>query len=953
MRIAKKVLSFALALSLALGCLTIGAAGYKIVISAPFQDLINEFVPEDSDDGILHIDADDVTITDAVVINKDIIIDFGGAEIKGPYGCPIFKIAGGNVTIKNATLNARVGTYSEKTDLDFDFLVDMSAPALDIVGGNVTLEGVICNGASMRVPFTQTGYVPVGSGVELKNGATLTADNSVFIGRYGINNAVTGSVRGGAVTFIDGIAAGYIEGIKNSSGVVLGDNSAAYPAGDLIADLQRGGVTVTADERDLLKTLVDNRIYFVSDSPELATQTACEDGVLTVTVTPDASNVIEKSPVNYTWIPKTVTVNGVTADVVNNAGVYTATFTGIESGKYAISTTQTMYIDVTEFNDFLVNLPTYFTDLLDSGIGFINRYIGDVDNAYGQVTDAFYDVAYQFIRIPRVYWNGTSGLADGYDKITNAVMAIGGQQMMNDEQFAAYSGGLINSKGVDVVIPATGILGRFDALYTDLKNNIDTPENLAIWAVNNYAELYDIVKDLVAEVDNIYKVLTTDVAWVDALNCDLLLSSLPEIEDYMAIVNQYGPYLKKVTDAFADVDAFLASETGMQITGALTEADMIMAFDKLNNHIDTYYEPTIVDGSLLKFISSSASGTIDVVDTVIKTATITATASGQGKVSLENGFSNVSSGSQTLQVGLKKTITATPNANNKFLYWKNAETNKIVSYDAAFEVTVGSSTQYVAYFAPETLIKVTFLTAYNSTIMTEDFEERDSDYADYISTAAAPDITGYTFTGWESVGTVDNEVYRAVYSVVDNDCEVAISNSGASFVGAGTYNLYDSVTISAPAGGFGYWENAVTHEKISYFATYSFIVTESVELRAVYTTSVAAGVALNITKSTANSSTNTVSFYSERSIKGYSLVETGMVVTNNATTALDNESFVIGGTGVLKAISTSTSKAGTFIVNKRNAGTGVVWYARAYVIIQDANGEVTTVYSAVKSDSIS
>jgi hypothetical protein len=146
--------------------------------------------------------------------------------------------------------------------------------------------------------------------------------------------------------------------------------------------------------------------------------------------------------------------------------------------------------------------------------------------------------------------------------------------------------------------------------------------------------------------------------------------------------------------------------------------------------------------------------------------------------------------------------------------------------------------------------------------------------------------------------------------------------------------------------------NTETGKVVSYFRTYSFIVTDSVELEAVYSENVSAGVALNITKAVTNAATDTISFYSERSIKGYSLVENGIIVTNNATTALSDEAFVIEGTDVLKAMSSSTASAGTFIANKRNAGAGVEWFARAYAVVMNADGEIITVYSAVKSAQI-
>lgn len=946
MRIAKKVLSFALALTLAFGCLSAGVSAFDSTLTAPFQTFINDAIADSGEIDLNGSGLTAITVTDAVVINGDLTIDFGGATVRGPYGCPIFKIVGGNVTIKNARFEARVGTYS-KSDLSWDFIVDMSAPALKVTGGNVTLEDVICNGASMKVPTTST-YFPVGSGLELENGATLVADSCVFTGRYGINNKVSGSTRGGAITIIDGIVAGYIDAFKSNYGVTVASGSIQYPAGDLIAGLQRQGVSVSADELNLLKSIADDRIFFVAQKANFDVSQVCADGVLTVTVNPDETNVLEGGLVNYKWLPEAVTVNGVTADVVKNGGAYTATFTNIESGRYTVNVRQRMFIDVADFNDFLLALPDYVINILNAVPGKISSVIGDIDNGYEDVKEIFYDIFDQFAHINRNFWRGESGMAPGYDAIMSALVTIGGKAMVVDH----FGYGLYDSQGAEVVVPDVGILDRFEAVYADFKAGMDTTENISIWAVNNYEELISIVDDLLAQVNSVYTVITTE-PWTSGLSSTFVTTAMPEIADYMVEVNKYAPTLKAVTDGVNSIQRFLQSADGQAIAAGLNEADVVSLFNKIDN-VERYYHPCIIDETWLKFTSCSVSGAIDVEDTVKKTAVITADVSGLGTVSIENGFSNVSSGSQTLQVGLKKTLSATPGANRKFIYWKNAETNKVVSYDPSFEITVGTSTHYTACFVIVDVFKVTFLNSYNGTICTDEFDSRDEDsgYQEFKDEVVAPDLTGFTFVGWDSIGTPDNEVYKARYTVNPVGLTVSISNAGDGFTGAGNYNLYDTVTISAPGNGFGYWRNAQTGEVVSYFRVYSFIATDNVNLEAVYATTVTAGVALNISKSAANASTNTVSFYSERSIKGYTVVETGIVVTNNATTAADNEAFVIGGTGVLKAMSTSTSTAGTFIANKRNAGAGVEWYARAYVIVQSAGGELSTVYSAVKSDHV-
>lgn len=947
MRIAKKVLSFALALTLVFGCLSVGVSALDTELETTFQELIDNAIASGEKLDFNGTGLKSIKVTDAVEINGDLTIDFGGATVRGPYGCPVFTIAGGNVIIKNARFEARVGPYS-RSDLSKEFIIDMTAPALRVTGGNVELEEVICNGASMRVPTTTSYYLSVGSGLELRNGATLVADSCVFTGRYGINNSITYATRGGPITFIDGIAAGFIEGIKRSSDVIVPDNSINYPAGDLIAGLQRGGVTVSPDELALLKTLTDGNLFIVAEKADFNVSQVCEDGVVTVTVNPDEANVVENGLVSYKWIPEAVTVDGKTANVVDNGGVYTATINDVESGNYQIDVKQRMFVDVADFNDFLLALPDYVMNIVNAVPGKIDDYIGEVDNAYENVKDIFYNLFDKIAKIDRNLWRGDSGLAPGYDAIMNALVTIGGKAMVVDH----FGYGLIDSQGYEVNVPDVGILSRFEAVYADFKANMSTTEDICIFLVNNYEEIISIVDDLLVEVNAFYNVITTE-PWAETLETPIITDAIPEIEEYMGLVNQYAPVLQTVNDGMAQFKQFLQSTSGQTITDALSENDVIMLFNKLDN-IEKYYKPTIIDETWLKFAACTVSGEIDVADTVIKTAIISAGASGPGTVSLENGFSNVTSDSQILQVGVKKTLSATPCQGAKFAYWRNDETNKVVSYDSEFEITVGTSTHYTAVFAINEVFKVTFLTPYNGTICTNEFDARDADYQDFIDSATAPDLTGYTFSEWESIGTPDpnNEVYMAKYTIDSVEYNVDIVNEGVDFKGEGNFNLYDTATVSAPAEGFCSWVNTETGEVVSYFRTYSFIVTDSVELEAVYSENVSAGVALNITKAVTNAATDTISFYSERSIKGYSLVENGIIVTNNATTALSDEAFVIEGTDVLKAMSSSTASAGTFIANKRNAGAGVEWFARAYAVVMNADGEIITVYSAVKSAQI-
>ena len=79
------------------------------------------------------------------------------------------------------------------------------------------------------------------------------------------------------------------------------------------------------------------------------------------------------------------------------------------------------------------------------------------------------------------------------------------------------------------------------------------------------------------------------------------------------------------------------------------------------------------------------------------------------------------------------------------------------------------------------------------------------------------------------------------------------------------------------------------------------------------------------------------------------MISHGLIVTSDETTGLDEDTFIIGGAGVKKVTANTTANMGTFTVNFKNPVVGNKYYARAYVVYIDKNGNQVTLYSDAKS----
>ena len=311
-------------------------------------------------------------------------------------------------------------------------------------------------------------------------------------------------------------------------------------------------------------------------------------------------------------------------------------------------------------------------------------------------------------------------------------------------------------------------------------------------------------------------------------------------------------------------------------------------------------------------------------------------------------------------VGTRYSVFAEPDGNYKFLYWKNSN-GKILSTDEEYSFILGTDTNITAVYdrTYPTSRDVTFLTSSDQELSRQLYSSSVS--ADRIQVAPEIDRPGFIFLGWSTNGIdpIDYEdLQDAIVSAMQNgnviltpiyikDTSKKLQISVENGAGGGEYYFLSFATVTAGEGDFKYWTNSAG-EIVSYNMSYTFAVTESDTLTANYGDS-DAEIINRI--STSITDTDSVTFVAYRDIPDeFTVIQSGIIITSRESIGTNENSFVMGSAGVEKGTTSWTDNIGTFMLTKTNAsGT---WYARPYIIYENAEGEIVTSYGAVVSDTI-
>ena len=216
-------------------------------------------------------------------------------------------------------------------------------------------------------------------------------------------------------------------------------------------------------------------------------------------------------------------------------------------------------------------------------------------------------------------------------------------------------------------------------------------------------------------------------------------------------------------------------------------------------------------------------------------------------------------------------------------------------------------------------------------------------------------VVGYQFKSWsidvtkaEYVNSTDDIEVYATYDVGPDIYTIVINGT------SGSYRQYSTVTATAPATNsngkaFSYWIDG-NGKIVSYYRSYSFKAHADETLNAVYGASssgVKAGI--RVTKVEYNVMYDWITVYAERSVSSeYTVLQHGIIFTDNASVAADTSKFVIGTSGVKASTAKGRNKSGIYTLSIGHLDNyGDYIYARGYVKVADADGNVSIIYSDV------
>ncbi len=333
MKTSKRILSAILSLCMILGCIATGFSALAADGSA-LQAGINAAIANGS--SAYEWTGGNVTLDDTLVINGDITVDFNNATVTGAAGKSVVNVKGGNVTLYNGTFIAECEAYQGVVDFA-STLLDYK-PAVSINGGNVTLDCITAVGSTIRVPNSSSFEITSGNGINANSGNVVLKD-VIAVGMKALDNTKA------TVTVEDAILVGIYKAANILSKVTFADGYTQYETVDVIEEFLKDGVSLSATEKKYIAALTNSQgdlsvgsVIASAKDPSFAAPTSTYDAetdVLTVVAQADAEN--DKADVpnrySYKYTPDTCTIDGVTADFVEQAdGTYAATFENIAGG---------------------------------------------------------------------------------------------------------------------------------------------------------------------------------------------------------------------------------------------------------------------------------------------------------------------------------------------------------------------------------------------------------------------------------------------------------------------------------------------------------------------------------------------------------------------------------------------------------------------------------------------
>lgn len=322
-----------------------------------------------------------------------------------------------------------------------------------------------------------------------------------------------------------------------------------------------------------------------------------------------------------------------------------------------------------------------------------------------------------------------------------------------------------------------------------------------------------------------------------------------------------------------------------------------------------------------------------------------------GEVTIKaDGKEYSNSGTVTMEFRQSTNIVLSADSTD-FMYWLDGSTGRIVSYETEYEFIAGTDRRLTAIYRDTTdegVYYVMFKNA-NDEVLTAGYTLSE------INVPTNPYLAGYVFNGWyidgkkadlkagddiSDYGLDKDTVIKAGFEAATGRYSLYFENQSATEP-YGTYGYNEQISLTAPEAEegltFAYWIK--DGQIVSYNTVYSFRMgLSNAHVKAVYLASPTEAMpTLAMSEPVVLSGENRISFMAERDLpEGYVLLESGILLGTSAELTIDSAAH--------KVISASSLANGQFTVRKANVNAGDKWYAKAYMIYQQA-GAVYTIYS--------
>ncbi len=311
----------------------------------------------------------------------------------------------------------------------------------------------------------------------------------------------------------------------------------------------------------------------------------------------------------------------------------------------------------------------------------------------------------------------------------------------------------------------------------------------------------------------------------------------------------------------------------------------------------------------------------------------------------------------------------------KFMYWID-ENGIIVSYNEKYTFMFMATTNLTAVYAKTTSGVITFMSGYHQTNSSMCYENKSD-----IVIPTPYGKSGYTFKFWSIDGvsecTVD-DIYEAslkgnvnvealyeadeVYYSVNVESGTIISVDGTPLqdtTTSGSYKPTQAIKVKAedaPDGQkFAYWQNE-KGEIVFYNEYYEFYLSDNHTYTAVFVDEneeVESKAIVAITSKSYDESTKKFTTVAEYAVPtGCTIVTAGTLLTTDTSVGTSPEGFTVD-TAEVKSVKDYEESGYDYLrrtVNKGSVNYGDIWFARAYLVYRDANGNIYEVYGDIISN---